>query len=102
MHGLKRATDEIEEALKIVCEAHYLALGQVWIANASDNRVPFLDDTQRKQMFVVRLSGYGVDSDDYDLDDDPIKDYDDMCYVFPLKIGEGLPGKTLQTYEPHF
>nr|XP_043635597.1 protein NLP4-like [Erigeron canadensis] len=36
MDSFKRVRDEIEDALKFVCESHHLALGQVWI--------PYYDD----------------------------------------------------------
>lgn len=50
IYGLKRATDKIEKALKIVCESHYLTLGQVWIVYENE-------DIQTKPKFAVKLIG---------------------------------------------
>nr|XP_043635585.1 uncharacterized protein LOC122606793 [Erigeron canadensis] len=37
-----------------------------------------------------------------DSDDDPVKDYYKFSSVLPRKLEEGLPGKTLTTYQSHF
>ncbi|MFS7913664.1 putative transcription factor Nin-like family [Helianthus anomalus] len=59
--GLEVAKDEIEEALKVVCQSHNLALAQVWIPYEDTNNVPFsysLEDTQTKRLSVIKLTGY--------------------------------------------
>nr|XP_043607061.1 protein NLP7-like [Erigeron canadensis] len=99
--SLKRATGEIEVALELVCESHYLNLAQVWIPykESEKSRAPFsssFDDCQTKQKFAVKLIGHCINLDDV------LKDYYDGCDNFPLKIGHGLVGKTLQTHEPVF
>lgn len=101
--GLKPASNEIEKALEMVCELHDLTLGQVWItydeSEGESHHVPSSSDTQTKQMFLVKLFGYCVDSHDDPLS--PVKDFYDKCDVLPLNMGEGLAGMTLKTYEPH-
>nr|XP_043626622.1 protein NLP4-like isoform X2 [Erigeron canadensis] len=102
--GLKCATNEIEEALEIVCESHGLTLAQVWIPFEKENEMPSssssAENTRMKQKLVVKLIGY------LDVSDDNrtlvIQNYYDTCDMLPLKLGEGLAGKTLQNYEPLF
>ncbi|GJX67027.1 hypothetical protein Tco_0302754 [Tanacetum coccineum] len=79
--SLKRARDEIEEALAVVSSS--------------------LRDTQMEQTFAVKLFGYHSVFDDKDISSS-ITPYHDTCDMFPLKMGEGLVGKTLQTYKTHF
>nr|GEW25185.1 hypothetical protein [Tanacetum cinerariifolium] len=58
MPALKRVTDEIEEALVIVCESHDLPAAQVWIPYENENYLPFepcADRTQTKGRFAVKL-----------------------------------------------
>ncbi|GKB75257.1 NIN-like protein [Tanacetum coccineum] len=98
--GLNVVTYEIEEALEIVCESHYLTLAQVWMStHVNKNFIPFssMDDPQ----FAIKLIGYYFNMEDVDLLSS-IKGYYDTCDMFPLKIGEGLSGKTLETCVPHF
>ncbi|PWA63194.1 NIN-like protein [Artemisia annua] len=100
MPALKRVTDEIEEALVIVCESHDLPAAQVWIPYENENYLPFepcADGTQTKGKFAVKLVGYCVDSDDR-----LCKSCHDTCDTLPLKIEDGLVGKTFETYQPHF
>ncbi|PWA63201.1 NIN-like protein [Artemisia annua] len=86
--GLNYAKDEIEKALEIVCESHNLILAQVWF--------PF-DKTH-----VVKLTDHYVfGTERYDVPSNNAK-YCYICDMLPLKNGEGLVWKTLQTYEPHF
>lgn len=51
-------------------------------------------------MILVKLMGYCADSDDHSLSS--FKDFYNNCDVLPLKMGDGLAGKTLHTYQPHF
>nr|XP_043612846.1 protein NLP4-like isoform X2 [Erigeron canadensis] len=99
--GLNHATNEIEDALDIVCESHHLTYAQVWISYEDKNHVLFSSDTPRKQMFALKLSGYCVDLDDAHLFSS-LMDYHDTCDTLPLKIGQGLSGRTLQVHEPVF
>nr|GEY33900.1 hypothetical protein [Tanacetum cinerariifolium] len=90
--SLRCARDEIEDALEIVCESHNLTLARVWIPYKIDNHdhESSLGDTKTEQLFGVKLAGYLFSS---------IRQYLDM---FPLRIGNGLAGKTLQTYKTYF
>ncbi|PWA78344.1 NIN-like protein [Artemisia annua] len=104
IRSLKHARDEIEEALAIVCQSHNLILAQVWIPyeNESHDHVSSsLRDTQMEQTTAVKLIGCHTVFDDGDFLSS-ITPYHDTCDMFPLKMGEGLVGKTLQTYETHF
>lgn len=101
--SLKRASDEIEEALDTICESHDLALARVWIDYENEYHVPFsssVKGTQTKQMFADKLVGFCEFSDENCLF--PLQDYSDTCDTIPLRMGEGIVGKTFQTYEPHF
>lgn len=60
-----------------------------------------LVDTRKKRTFALKLVGYCLGSDIEDLLFS-IKDYFNTCDTFPLKMGEGLAGKTFETYEAHF
>ncbi|KAI7734510.1 hypothetical protein M8C21_004366 [Ambrosia artemisiifolia] len=86
---LDAAKSEIENALEIACESHALTLGQVWIPYESD----------ASQMFLVKVSGYSVDSNENRLSF--VKDFYDKFDVIYVKTGEGLAWKTLQTHQPH-
>ncbi|PWA95770.1 NIN-like protein [Artemisia annua] len=97
---LRHVSDEIEDALDIVCESRYLTLTQVWIAYENESHSSLVD-TQKKRTFALKLVGYCLGSDDEDLLFS-IKDYSNTCDTFPLEMGEGLAGKTLETYEAHF
>ncbi|KAJ0795064.1 hypothetical protein HanPI659440_Chr04g0146091 [Helianthus annuus] len=92
---LEPAKTEIENGLKIACESHDLTLAQVWISYESDHHA--LDMTKR--MFLVKMSGYSVDSNDDPLSS--VKDFYDKLDVIYLKTGNGLAQKTLQTHQPH-
>ncbi|PWA78345.1 NIN-like protein [Artemisia annua] len=101
--GLKRATYEINEALDIVCESHDLAIAQVWIPYDIENHVPSpssLEGNLTRQKIAFKLTGSCVDLHDDNLYG--FKKYYDTCYLLPLNFGDGLVGKALQTYEPHF
>ncbi|KAJ0805674.1 hypothetical protein HanPI659440_Chr02g0080961 [Helianthus annuus] len=101
INGLEVTKDEIEEALKVVCETQNLALAQVWIPYEDTNNVPFsysLEDTQTKRLLAIKLTGYlyaVAARDDYD-DFEP---YFRLGDVMPRAIGEELPLVTLQDYE---
>ncbi|KAF5818805.1 putative transcription factor Nin-like family [Helianthus annuus] len=59
--GLEVTKDEIEEALKVVCETHNLALAQVWIPYEDTNNAPFpysLEDSKTKRLLAIKLTGY--------------------------------------------
>ncbi|GJZ26159.1 hypothetical protein Tco_0570412 [Tanacetum coccineum] len=102
--SLKRARDEIEEALVIACQLHNLILAQVWIPYENENHdhvSSSLRDTQMEQTLAVKLIGYHTVFDDMNPSSS-ITPYHDTCDMFPLKMGEGLVGKTLETYETHF
>lgn len=51
--------------------------------------------------FVVRLCAYIINYSQLDFNYQ-IRDYYQSCGILPLKIGEGLPGKTLETSQPRF
>ncbi|XP_076958504.1 protein NLP6-like [Bidens hawaiensis] len=74
-----------EKALKMACETHRLTIGQVWTLFGSGN----------DQMLLVNLGRYSTGSVS------PIRDFYDKLDAIPLKRGEGLLGKALQTYQPH-
>ncbi|PWA62392.1 NIN-like protein [Artemisia annua] len=64
--ALKVATYEIEEALEIVCESHYLTLAQVWMCtHVNENFIPFpsMDGPQ----FAIKFIGYSVKWEDDDV-----------------------------------
>ncbi|GJY29805.1 NIN-like protein [Tanacetum coccineum] len=97
--GLEPARDEIQEAIKSVCESHQITLAQVWIAYENVNRVPFsssIDDTGTKQMSAFKLTGYSLDKDSACFSR-RFKDYYDACDIIVLKIREKF-----QAFKPHF
>ncbi|KAJ0940301.1 putative transcription factor Nin-like family [Helianthus annuus] len=105
INGLKPAKDEIEEALKVVCVSHKLALAHVWIAYEDINDVLFsssLEDTRIKRLLALKLTGYlyavtETASDDFDK-------YYNLCDVIPqgtFPTGR-LALKTLQDYESRY
>ncbi|KAJ9555842.1 hypothetical protein OSB04_010456 [Centaurea solstitialis] len=91
--GLADAQDEIKKALEIIWPEFCLDLVQVWIA-----------DSQTGQMFGIKLMDYPTD---YDSDDDEylhecLGNYRSICRGIPLKMWEGLVGKTLKNHKPRF
>ncbi|KAJ0615739.1 putative transcription factor Nin-like family [Helianthus annuus] len=103
INGLDVTMGEIEEALKVVCESHNLALAQVWIPYEDKYNVPFLyslEDTQTKRLLAIKLTGY--------LYADKKDGYDDFWLYFtsgdvtPHAIGEELPLVTLQDYKSRY
>ncbi|KAJ0805662.1 putative transcription factor Nin-like family [Helianthus annuus] len=59
--GLELTKDQIEEALKVVCETNNLALAQVWIPYEDKNNAPFpysLEDSKTKRLLAIKLTGY--------------------------------------------
>lgn len=86
MHG--GVKHEIKDALKMICESLHLAVAQVWIPP------PAATNNHDDKTFLVKLCGYRVAAS-YDHNND-IMIYYDSCDVLPLKIAEGLPGKTFQ------
>ncbi|PWA97749.1 NIN-like protein [Artemisia annua] len=109
IHGLKLATNDIQESLEEVCVTHNIVLAQVWIPyeneNENDNCVPFsssLGHTQTKPLLALKLTGYNSVNKNSERFSWRLTKYYDFCDKIPLKIGEGLVLKTLQNYEPHF
>nr|GEX73442.1 hypothetical protein [Tanacetum cinerariifolium] len=97
--GFKLATDEIENAIQIACLSHDLNLAQVWwIPN--ETSVSFSSDTQTKEIFLMKSNSYHTATKDPHLSS--FVEFYDNCHVLPFKMEEGLVGKTLQTYQPHF
>ncbi|GJR86338.1 hypothetical protein Tco_0210349 [Tanacetum coccineum] len=99
IEGFKLATDEIENAIRIACLSHDLTLAQVWwIPNESS--VPFSSDTQTKEIFLIKSNSYHTVTKDPHLSS--FVEFYNNCHVLPFNTEEGLVGKTLQTYQPHF
>ncbi|KAI7729994.1 hypothetical protein M8C21_029880 [Ambrosia artemisiifolia] len=103
INSLKVVKEEIEEALKVVCESHNLALAQVWIPYEDKNNVPFshaLEDTQTEQLLAIKLAGYL-----YSETGDGINDFEPYFRCFdttPRGIGDKLLLVTLQDYESRY
>ncbi|GKE10359.1 hypothetical protein Tco_1413910, partial [Tanacetum coccineum] len=99
--GLTHAADEIQNALRIICASHGLPFGQVWIPYETQNSHHHVPDNQTTKLInPLKLIGY---CDYYDGDlMSSLKEYCSSCDMFPLRIGEGLVGKALETYEPFF
>ncbi|GJV80528.1 hypothetical protein Tco_1516398 [Tanacetum coccineum] len=98
--NLNPPMNEIEEALQRVCESHDLTLGQVWMPydfTSKNHHGSFV-----KQWFLIKLVGCRVYSDHDDNSLSHVKKFYDTCDVIPLRLGEGLVGKTLETRQPHF
>ncbi|GJS75411.1 gypsy type transposase [Tanacetum coccineum] len=93
--GLKRATDEMNEALDIVCDSHDLAISQVWIPYGIENHVPSpssLEGTLTREEIAFKLTGSYVH-----LEDDCLygfKKYYDTCDMLLLNFGDGLMSHT--------
>ncbi|KAJ9555798.1 hypothetical protein OSB04_010412 [Centaurea solstitialis] len=107
--GLQQAKDEIDEALKIIFHKHGLENAQVWIASKEANHVTLLstlEAVETTRMLGIKLTSYSIDwnddEDDYNWCFSRFQKYNDACNILPLKMEEGLAGKTLQNYEPHF
>ncbi|KAK1408222.1 hypothetical protein QVD17_39857 [Tagetes erecta] len=96
--GLKLAKEEIEEALKVVCESHNLALAQAWIACEDKSHVLLsssLEDNNSKKLFAIKLTGYLYAEDEHiDLDE-----FNRLCDLTPRVIQGELLLDTLQDYE---
>ncbi|XP_076947358.1 protein NLP7-like [Bidens hawaiensis] len=103
INGLKVAKDDIEEAVKVVCESHNLALAQVWIACEDKSHVLLsssLEDTQTNRLLGIKLMGYLYVVSNYDYNEfDP---YLKLCDVTPRRIGEELSQETLQDNESRY
>ncbi|KAJ0940324.1 putative transcription factor Nin-like family [Helianthus annuus] len=82
---LQVTKDEIEEALKVVCESHNLALAQVWI--------PY---EHTKGLSAIKLTGH-LYNEYYDFER-----YFRFGDVTPRAIGEELPLVTLKDYESRY
>ncbi|GKA21977.1 hypothetical protein Tco_0707939 [Tanacetum coccineum] len=108
--AIKPARDEIKEALEIFCQSHHLPLAQVWILNHKHSYIPYtspphVKEENRRGLFVFKLCGYLLADDNDDevsLFSSVIKDYYDTCDAVPLRLGDGLVGKTLETRQSHF
>ncbi|XP_071707101.1 protein NLP3-like [Rutidosis leptorrhynchoides] len=106
VHGLKPARDQIEDAIKIVCELLNIELAQVWITNHEDeNHVPFsssLQHVQKKQTLALKLTGY-YNYVIHDCKEDcDLPEYYHLCDMVPLDMGESRIEKTLADYESRF
>ncbi|PWA77546.1 NIN-like protein [Artemisia annua] len=103
INGLELARDQIQEALKIVCQSHQIALAQVWIASLDENHVHFsssFEEAQTRRQLVLKLTGcIDDDSERYSW---RFQTYYDACDLIPIQPGDELVLKTLQDYEPRF
>ncbi|KAJ0786549.1 hypothetical protein HanOQP8_Chr02g0072531 [Helianthus annuus] len=100
---LQVTKDEIEEALKVVCETHNLALAQVWIPYEDTNNVPFsysLEDTKTKRLLAIKLTGYLFAVKKGDRND--FEPYFRLGDVTTRAIGKELAMETVQDYESRF
>ncbi|GKC34285.1 NIN-like protein, partial [Tanacetum coccineum] len=105
INGLNLVRDEIQMALKIVCESHRIGVAQVWISYEDENHVPFSlssEDTQTTHRLALKLTGYNSVDEDSTASRCRFKEYYDACDMVPLKNGEELVEKTLQDYQPCF
>ncbi|KAJ9555723.1 hypothetical protein OSB04_010337 [Centaurea solstitialis] len=104
--ALEHAKNEINDALKIIWHMHGLVFADVWIAYKDGNQVslPFLEDGQANRVIRLKLTDYySVILDDEDSGLGFVcRNYCNACYRLPLKMGEGLIGKTFQNYKPYF
>ncbi|XP_076916379.1 protein NLP3-like [Bidens hawaiensis] len=94
--------DKIEEALKIVCGSHNVAVAQVWVTNENKNYMPFsssLEDTRTKGS-VLKLTGCLGPVTKLDIVD--FQKYYSLCDVIPHGFGEEVAVKTLQDYESRY
>ncbi|XP_076939722.1 protein NLP7-like [Bidens hawaiensis] len=100
-NGLKLSKDEIEEALKVICESHNLALAQVWIAYEDKSHVISsfpLEDPHINRLLAIKLTGYLYAKENDAIDD--FSHYFSMCDVIPRGLAsDGFPVlETLQDY----
>ncbi|MFS7913690.1 putative transcription factor Nin-like family [Helianthus anomalus] len=96
--GLEVTKDEIEEALKVVCETHNLALAQVWIPYEDKYNVPFsysLKDSKTKRLLAIKLTGYLYAVTNFEK-------YLRFGDLTPRAIEEELLLVTLQDYKPRY
>ncbi|KAJ0504012.1 hypothetical protein HanHA89_Chr12g0454641 [Helianthus annuus] len=90
---LTLATTEIRKALQVVVQSHAITLGQVWMPYESRR-------CQMSRMLLGKLPGYcvvnpaGVHLSSIEL-------FFHGFHCLPLKMGEGLVGRTLATRQPH-
>ncbi|GKE84795.1 hypothetical protein Tco_1558537, partial [Tanacetum coccineum] len=105
INGLKLVRNEIQVALKSVCESHNIGIAQVWISYDDENHMPVsfpTEDTQTTPMLALKLTGYNCVNEDSTACHWSFKEYCDACDLVPLKMGEELVEKTLQDYQPRF
>ena len=105
INGLTLVRDEIQVALKSVCESHKIGVAQVWISYEDENHVPFSfssEDTQTTRRLALKLTGYNSVNKDSTASHWRFKEYYDACDMVPLKKGEELVEKTLQDNKPRF
>ncbi|GJS46112.1 hypothetical protein Tco_0596233 [Tanacetum coccineum] len=111
INGLKLARDQIQDALKIVCQSHHITLAQVWIASLDENHVHFSSsweeavvgqckEAQTRRLLGLKLTGC-IDEDSA-INCRSFQYYHDACDLIPLQPGEELVSKTLQDYESRF
>ncbi|PWA67540.1 NIN-like protein [Artemisia annua] len=105
INGLKLVRDDIQVALKIVCESYKISVAQVWISYVDKNHVPFpcsSEGTQTTRRLVLKWTGYNSVDEDSTASHWRFKEYYDACNMVPLKDGEELVERTLQDYQPRF
>ncbi|KAJ9555791.1 hypothetical protein OSB04_010405 [Centaurea solstitialis] len=110
--GLKQAKNDIDEILELAWETVRLDFAQVWVAYKDEDDVALsssMVDNQTKRMLGFKLTDRYHDPYRYcntPWENDYVSQcyvgYSRICYMLSLKMGEGLIGKTLKNYEPHF
>ncbi|KAJ9555767.1 hypothetical protein OSB04_010381 [Centaurea solstitialis] len=105
--GLQHAPDKIKKALEIIWQNFRLDLVQVWIAYKDEKHVAFsssLDDSPTKRTLGLKLVDQYIDNESYVNYDgyECFVDYSSICCDIPLKMGEGLVGRTLKNHKPRF
>ncbi|KAK9048120.1 hypothetical protein SSX86_032917, partial [Deinandra increscens subsp. villosa] len=96
--GLKHVKEEIEKAIRVVCESHNLALAQVWIASNVPSSYS-LEETETKLSLALKLTGYFYAESSMSHDGlDYFEMYCSLCDVISSPWKE-LAQKTLQDYK---
>ncbi|KAJ0724358.1 putative PB1 domain-containing protein [Helianthus annuus] len=90
---LTLATSEIRKALQVAVQSHAITLGQVWMPYESRR-------CQMSRMLLGKLPGYCVVNPD-GVHLSSIELFFHGFHCLPLKMGEGLIGRTLATRQPH-
>ncbi|KAJ9555766.1 hypothetical protein OSB04_010380 [Centaurea solstitialis] len=105
--GLQHARDAIVKALEIIWQKFHVDLVQVWIAYKDEEHVAFsssLEDSPTKRMLGLKLVQYIGDEELYKdgYVYECFCDHSSICQDIPLKMGEGLVGRTLANRKPRF